>query len=161
MATVPNYYEALARAREAKRIREAKLAAEVVEIADLPELIIDGEYESLSPVASDEQVFNKEFWAELFNPAPIKATVIPAVNIPIGYTAIYGSILRETEKAALFSVKQPTPTDPDRKVQWWIPLSQVWYIQRSSHHVPYRDLIHVKSWVLNNHGYKANQFTQA
>lgn len=162
MATPPNYSDALARAREAKRVRDAKLAAEVAELADLPEFIIDGEYsidvesEGYDPEAFDA-IFNDR---TLTDPKPIVATVIPAVKVPKDYSAVYGSILRETEKAVLFGVKQPAPDRPDNAVTWWVPLSQVCYMQRSRHGLPYRDLIHVKQWVLDNHGFKHNQFTK-
>lgn len=160
-----DYSDALARAREAKRVRDAKLAAEVAELTDLPELIIDGEYQGFEYTGDDiEEAFSNIFRApslpELADPKPIvPVTVIPA-KVPKDYSAVYGSILRETEKAALFSVRQPTPDNPEHNVQWWIPLSQVCYIQRSRHGLPYRDLIHVKQWVLDNHGFEHNQFTK-
>lgn len=86
-------------------------------------------------------------------PAPIKPVERKPIHCPAGYTAIYGSVLSETDKAILFSVRQPTKSAPENKVRWWIPISQIYYIQRSPYGTPYKDIIHVKQWILDKNVY--------
>ncbi len=147
-----NYTEALARARIAKAAREAKLALEAAE----SDMTIDHEYTAEDFFAA---VFGGSSDTALTAPKPITpaATKIPA-KVKEGYIAVYCSIERETEKAAFIKVRQDVGGNMVTVV-WWIPLSQVSYIQRSRYDLPFRDLIHVKQWVMDKNGYKPNSET--
>ena len=79
------------------------------------------------------------------------APIVPAITPPPppikqGYVAVYGNIIKETNKAILLTVKRQ-PTDAHKEAIW-IPRSQISKIICSSTGIPFTDCIHVAAWIM-------------
>jgi hypothetical protein len=63
------------------------------------------------------------------------------------YTKVYGTHLRETEKAVQFAIAKIDDTPTTHLIKWF-PLSQVKSIQHSSPASPDFDMMEVATWIL-------------